>query len=111
MRAGKILKEGGSVRGNAQLQRLLKSPSFGTFLGEARKVHYPQIRKTEPSNKMTPILLLIFSKPTLGSGFNSLACGQALFDIQNPLVFAAPKGDFQTPFRQQEGTVNENVDG
>ena len=39
VRAGRILKEGGSRVGAAGVQRLLKPASFGTFLAGTRKVH------------------------------------------------------------------------
>jgi len=39
VRAGEILKRGGFGARERDTQRPLKSPSFGTFLGEARKVH------------------------------------------------------------------------
>jgi len=54
MRAGWILKEGGFGARERDTQRLLKSHSFGTFLGEARKVLMPsrsKIGKSLPLNE------------------------------------------------------------
>ena len=47
------------MRGSAQLQRLLKSPSFGTFLGEARKVQEHTNKKEEAEICFLLTILLV----------------------------------------------------
>ncbi|MBQ3193477.1 MAG: hypothetical protein IJO21_07310 [Oscillospiraceae bacterium] len=72
MRAGKILKKGGFGAQERDTQRLLKSPSFGTFLGEARKVHTTTIRE---------ILLQKFSTGPVECG--KKFCGQIGAEISS----------------------------
>ena len=55
VRAGEILKRGGFGARERDTQRPLKSPSFGTFLGEARKVHSPPpLTKKHPFSPKRP---------------------------------------------------------
>ena len=59
MRAGEILKRGGFGARERDTQRPLKSPSFGSFLGEQEKnirPHYNSTQKDIHSDKQSPVL-------------------------------------------------------
>ena len=58
-----------------------------------------------------PFLYLIITKPAAGSdGYGPAFCKAFLY-IQDPLIAAAPEGNFQALLGHQEGTINQNVNG